>query len=238
MEKNDVTKLVCLNSQGLRMPHCHTCFATTHLYPHQGTSPDIIYLQETHSRQQIEADFLQSFQLACYFLHPHDIKGGLLTGFRHTLDYCLHNQHPVELETEGPRPQIPQALLTHCTVKQIEMVIVNMYIPPETPEKDRADFLSKLEKEWQQFGCSNIICWKRQLQEKSSKYFFRKYNAVPGSSHMLYDNKGNLCNTDAGILQVCHNFYPLPSGLTDRGHPLCLPACLGGRTASLPRTGR
>ena len=89
----------------------------------------------------------------------------------------------------------------------MEMVIVNVYIPPKTPEKDRADFLSKLEKEWQQFGCSNIICWKRQLQEKSSKYFFRKYNAVPGSIHILYDNKGNLCNTDAGILQVCHDFY-------------------------------
>ena len=48
---------------------------------------------------------------------------------------------------------------------------------------------------------------KRQLQEKSSKYFFRKYNAIPGSSHMLFDKRGNMCDTDAGILQVCHNFY-------------------------------
>ena len=48
---------------------------------------------------------------------------------------------------------------------------------------------------------------KRQLDERSSKYFFRKYNAIPGSTRLLYDSKGNRCQTDPDILQVCHNFY-------------------------------
>ena len=48
---------------------------------------------------------------------------------------------------------------------------------------------------------------KRQLDERSSKYFFHKYNAIPGSTRLLYDSKGNRCQTDPDILQVCHNFY-------------------------------
>ena len=48
---------------------------------------------------------------------------------------------------------------------------------------------------------------KRQEAERSSKYFFHKYNAIPGSSKLLYDSKGTACTTDWEILKVSHEFY-------------------------------
>ena len=48
---------------------------------------------------------------------------------------------------------------------------------------------------------------KRQHEEKSSKYFFRKYNAIPGSSNMMFNSKGEACTTEQGILHTCHKFY-------------------------------
>ena len=47
----------------------------------------------------------------------------------------------------------------------------------------------------------------RKEREKSSKYFFRKFNAIPGSSKMLYDHQDRECSSDSEILNVCHNFY-------------------------------
>ena len=155
---NDLTRLLCLNTGGLKAPAHHARLASTYLYPPQGTHPDIICLQETHSTPMLTQVFLNTFQLNCQFAHAIDGRGGLLTGFRRDLDSCVHAHFPLTHLTNTPRPTLCQALLTHCTIKQMEMVIVNVYIPPYTHTKDREEFLVKLEREWQQFGCTNIIC--------------------------------------------------------------------------------
>ena len=52
----------------------------------------------------------------------------------------------------------PQALLVHCTIKEIEMVIVNAYIPPSCISDRKKDFLDRLIDTWSEFDCPNIIC--------------------------------------------------------------------------------
>ena len=48
---------------------------------------------------------------------------------------------------------------------------------------------------------------KRQYNEKSSKYFFCKYNAVPGSTKRMYEKHDNLQTEDKAILNICSEFY-------------------------------
>ena len=48
---------------------------------------------------------------------------------------------------------------------------------------------------------------RRKEAEKSSKYFFKKYNAIPASSNMMYNSKSEPCYADVEILDVCHKFY-------------------------------
>ena len=116
---------------------------------------DIICLQETHSTKETEQDFLNSFQFDCGFLNGSCIKGGLLTGFKRTLDYCVHAHDIVSKDCSGSHPQ---ALLVQCTVKQKEMVIANVYVPPTTLPNTHTEFLTKLTHEWEKFRCPNILC--------------------------------------------------------------------------------
>ena len=94
-------------------------------------------------------------------------------------------------------------------------------LDPDTRHTLNAEIV-KVTQEWTAFSDQlNTKCLefnvgrKRQLAEKSSKYFFRKYNAIPGSSYMLYDRLGNKCETDQEILTECHNFY---SSLYNKPH--------------------
>ena len=48
---------------------------------------------------------------------------------------------------------------------------------------------------------------KRYEDQRSSKYFFRRFNAIPGSSSLMYDKEGNSHSEDADILAICHKFY-------------------------------
>ena len=68
---------------------------------------------------------------------------------------------------------------------------------------------------------------KRYEDQRSSKYFFRRFNAIPvsgktpgrkirgrvfpiitpGSSSLMYDKEGNFHSEDADILAICHKFY-------------------------------
>ena len=155
MEKLDDTRLLCLNVNGIRSSARMNSFTSTHLYLHHGPSPDIFCIQESHSTPDMEKDYLVCFQYDCAFFHSAHNQGGLITGFHRTLDYCVHAHVGLG---ETPRDTKPQVLMVHCTVKQMEMIIVNVYIPPNTVTSDRIEFFTKLEQEWQQFGCSNIIC--------------------------------------------------------------------------------
>ena len=64
-------------------------------------------------------------------------------------------------------------------------------------------FLTKLDKKRIEINLGR----KRQEDQKSSKYFFRRYNAIPGSSTFMYDKNGNELSTDKQMLELCHEFY-------------------------------
>ena len=81
--------------------------------------------------------------------------GGLITVFRRDLDYTVHDY----ISLGDPHdPEEPKALLVHCSVWGIEMVIANVYITPCSVQKKREDFLNKVTDTWTEFGCPNIIC--------------------------------------------------------------------------------
>ena len=48
---------------------------------------------------------------------------------------------------------------------------------------------------------------KHQQDQKSSKYFFHKFNAIPGSTTQIYDPQGVPCTEDKDILEVCRAYY-------------------------------
>ena len=74
--------------------------------------------------------------------------------------------------------------------------------------------ISKVTQEWHLFLSQlelkeievNLGC-KRHEDQKSSKYFFHRFNAIPGSVTHLYDSDGNKHATDEQILTICHEFY-------------------------------
>ena len=68
--------------------------------------------------------------------------------------------------------------------------------------KDWESFSQTLQKKALDFSIGR----KRQQDEKSSKYFIRKYNAIPGSSTM-FNTEGEACTTDSEILGTCFQFY-------------------------------
>ena len=74
--------------------------------------------------------------------------------------------------------------------------------------------INQTNQEWNQFlnkiGQKRVeinLGRKRQEDQKSSKYFFRRYNAIPGSTTFMYDKSGNELTTDKQILGLCHEFY-------------------------------
>ena len=66
-----------------------------------------------------------------------------------------------------------------------------------------SQFLEQVGKKRKEFNIGRCI----RDKEKSSKYFFRKFNAIPSSTSMLYDEQDSPQTSDEGILKISHNFY-------------------------------
>ena len=74
--------------------------------------------------------------------------------------------------------------------------------------------IEKTSKEWDSFleeikskRIAYSIGRKHQQDQKSSKYFFHKFNAIPGNTTQIYDPQGTLCTEDKDILEVCWSYY-------------------------------
>ena len=156
MHRKGDTTLLCLNTNGLHQTHKRSQIVSHFLYPPPPSSgPEIVCFQETHCSQDLEQVFLQSFQYDCTFANKQSQVGGLITAFRWDLDYTVHDYISLG---DPHNPEEPKALLVHCSVRGIEMVIANVYITPCSVQKKREDFLNKVTDTWTEFGCPNIIC--------------------------------------------------------------------------------
>ena len=69
------------------------------------------------------------------------------------------------------------------------------------PQKGKAFYIILTKREW-----NLTLGEKRHENEKSTKYFIQRYNAIPGSIAMMYDEKGIECY-DCDILGVQQWFY-------------------------------
>ena len=65
------------------------------------------------------------------------------------------------------------------------------------------EFLDKVSEKRKQFQSGRAI----RERDRSTKYFFRKFNPIPGSIKMLYNERDIPQTTDQGILDVCEDFY-------------------------------
>ena len=103
-----------------------------------------------------EQSFLQELQYDLTFANLTSAKGGLITGFRCSLSYCVHDH--ATLFTGEVSNVYSQALLVHCTVNDVEMVIVNVYSHPHHSAEKLGEFLQLLANKLEMFGCPNILC--------------------------------------------------------------------------------
>ena len=56
-------------------------------------------------------------------------------------------------------------------------------------------------------GLDYSVGCKHQEDQKFSKYFFKRFNAIPGSSTYMYDSEGISHTSDVNILNICRKFY-------------------------------
>ena len=147
--------LMSHNVNGLYTYARRVKFASAILYNTNGPRPDIICLQETHSEKHVEDQFRNHFQYECYFKHFDSTMGGLLTGFRRGQNLQVHDQFSFQ---KGSETNTSECLMIHCTLDEIEMVIVNSYTHCAATVTERTEFLSHVERELPRFGCANIIC--------------------------------------------------------------------------------
>ena len=152
MDENRIS-LLSLNVNGIAAQNYKArFFASTYLYPQFGNSPDIFCIQETHSDKALEIGLLVLWQYDMAFAHGSVPRsGGLITGFRRNLKYSVQ-------EHKEYCKHACQALLTLCTVNDIEMLIVNTYIHPQVTLDQFNEYLAQLQIEIEKCGCPNVIC--------------------------------------------------------------------------------
>ena len=121
------------------------------LYSPLFPQPDVICLQETHITKKNERTVLQNFQYDLVFANKSSKSGGLIVVFRRTLDYCVHDH----ITLSSPSGQ-DQCLMVHCTIDEVEMVIINVYLHPHRDSSN--GLLMRIEENMAVFGCPNIIC--------------------------------------------------------------------------------
>ena len=139
-----------LNSAGLGAYERCVKFKSTFLYPKFKRSPDIVCLQETHFVENMEKNVRSMWQYDLIFAHSSSTSGGLVIGFNRRLQYATHSHKELAAEKS-------QALFVHCTVLDVEMVIINVYIHPNTSDADRSAILARIQLEAEEFECSNFI---------------------------------------------------------------------------------
>ena len=102
--------------------------------------------------------------------------------------------------------------------EEFQARIANLYFLRDTSPSIESGaihaLIEKTSKEWDSFleeikskRIAYSIGRKRQQDQKSSKYFFHKFNAIPGSTTQIYDPQGTLCTEDKDILEVCRSYY-------------------------------
>ena len=151
MDKNCIT-LMSLNVNGLNDPDKRCRFASTHLYCKFSPAPDIFCLQEMCTNPESEEMFLMQWQHDLAFSHVSTRHGGLITGFRRSLDYSVSGHYELKEENVG------QALLVLAQIQEIEMLIVNIYMWPVASKPQFDSFLMQLQIEIEDLGCPNVIC--------------------------------------------------------------------------------
>ena len=133
-------------------------FVSKILYPAFSSSPDIVCLQESHCVSSNEKIVLSKCQYDAAFANNSTATGGLITLFRRNLNYIVHAHHEFKVDSSRSAQHKSQCLLVHCTVQEVEMVIVNVYLHPNTNSDSRRKFLAKIGEEVTQYGCPNVIC--------------------------------------------------------------------------------
>ena len=150
MNKKNI-QLVSLNVNGLSTFTRQREFVSKILYSPLFPQPDVICLQETHITKKNERTVLQNFQYDLVFANKSSKSGGLIVGFRCTLDYCVHDH----ITLSSPSGQ-DQCLMVHYTIDEVEMVIINVYLHPHRESSN--GLLMRIEENMAIFGCPNIIC--------------------------------------------------------------------------------
>ena len=78
-----------------------------------------------------------------------------MIGFRRDVPLIVH---AVDSFETGPPDKFSQCLMLHCMLKEIELVIINVYVHPTALVADKKLFYETIETKSSQFGCPNIIC--------------------------------------------------------------------------------
>ena len=114
---NYYLKLVTHNVHSLAHYEHRTEFTNRILYPPLPIPRrDLSSGNTLHPR--MEQSFLQELQYDLTFANLTSAKGGLITGFRRSLSYCVHDH--ATLFTGEASNVYSQALLVHCTVNDVE----------------------------------------------------------------------------------------------------------------------
>ena len=149
----DKIKIMSLNVNGLREDNRREKIIDYYIYPvNKSKKPDIFCLQECHSDEESEHMFLNAFQYDLCFAHsPHCQQvGGLITGFRRSLNYCVESHKHVAHAKS-------QALLILCKIEDVQYVIINYYLNPDETAEDRHMFLSSVKHEIVSLNCNRVL---------------------------------------------------------------------------------
>ena len=115
----DRLRLMTLNVNGIRAYDKRKRIVSRFIYSITAPSPDIFFLQETHSDKNIEKEWARDFKYRLYFNHDSASAGGLLIGIRKGIDCQIKK-----------KVLLPFAMIMHCSIAGADYLLINVYLHP------------------------------------------------------------------------------------------------------------